>query len=83
MPENEIVCIFFQNETGILTSNQFRREIESPFTDLNDKSAKLAGKTYTYSMMPLIMKWGVPLIGDLILCHFWVNLSKSIDCCKK
>ena len=46
MPENEIVCIAFQIEMGILTCNQFRCEIERPFTNLNDKSAKLAGKTY-------------------------------------
>ena len=47
MPKNEIVCILFEIETGILTSNQFRCEIERPFTNLNDKSVKLAGKTYT------------------------------------
>ena len=46
MPENEIVCISFEIETGILTSNQFLCEIERPFTDLKNKNAKLAGKTY-------------------------------------
>ena len=46
MPENEIACIFLEIDTGMLTSNQFRREIERPYTNLNDKSAKLAGKTY-------------------------------------
>ena len=46
MPENEITCIFFEIDTGISTSNQFRCEIESPFTNLNDISTKLAGKTY-------------------------------------
>ena len=34
MPENEITCIFFEIDTGISTSNQFRCEIESPFTNL-------------------------------------------------
>ena len=47
MPENEITCIFFEIDTGISTSNQFRCEIESPFTNLNEISTKLAGKTYT------------------------------------
>ena len=46
MPENEITCIFFEIDTGMLTSNQFRCEIERPFTNLNDISTKLAGKTY-------------------------------------
>ena len=46
MPENEIPCIFFEIDTGISTSNQFRCEIERPFTNLNDISTKLAGKTY-------------------------------------
>ena len=46
MPENEIACIFFEIDTGMSTSNQFRCEIESPFTNLNDISTKLAGKTY-------------------------------------
>ena len=49
MPENEITCIFFEIDTGISTSNQFRCEIESPFTNLNDISTKLAGKTYTFA----------------------------------
>ena len=46
MPENEITCIFFEIDTGMSTSNQFRCEIERPFTNLNDISTKLAGKTY-------------------------------------
>ena len=46
MPENEITCIFFEIDTGMLTSIQFRCEIERPFTNLNDISTKLAGKTY-------------------------------------
>ena len=48
MPENEITCIFFEIDTGMSTSNQFRCEIERPFTNLNDISMKLAGKTYIY-----------------------------------
>ena len=47
MPENEITCIFFEIDTGMSTSNQFRCEIERPFTNLNEISTKLAGKTYT------------------------------------
>ena len=47
MPENEITCISFEIDTGMLTSIQFRCEIERPFTNLNDISTKLAGKTYT------------------------------------
>ena len=46
MPQNEITCIFFEIDTGISTSNQFRCEIERPFTNLNEISTKLAGKTY-------------------------------------
>ena len=46
MPENEITCIFFEIDTGMSTSNQFRCEIERPFTNLNEISTKLAGKTY-------------------------------------
>ena len=48
MPENEITCILFEIDTGMSTSNQFRRKIERPFTNLNDISTKLAGKTYIY-----------------------------------
>ena len=29
------------------------------------------------SYMPLIMKWSVVKIKELILGHFWVNLSKN------
>ena len=47
MPENEITCIFFEIDTGVSTSNQFRCEIERPFTNLNDICTKLAGKTYS------------------------------------
>ena len=46
MPENEITCISFEIDKGMLTSIQFRCEIERPFTNLNDISTKLAGKTY-------------------------------------
>ena len=46
MPQNEIACIFFEIDTGMSTSNQFRCEIERLFTYLNDISTKLAGKTY-------------------------------------
>ena len=46
MPENEITCIFFKIDTGMSTSNQFCCEIERPFTNLNEISTKLAGKTY-------------------------------------
>ena len=45
MPGNEITCIFFEIDTGVSTSNQCRVEIERPFTNLNDISTKLAGKT--------------------------------------
>ena len=31
MPENEITCISSEIDTGMLTSNQFRCEIERPF----------------------------------------------------
>ena len=47
IPENEITCIFFEIDKGMITSIQFRCEIERPFTNLNDISMKLAGKTYT------------------------------------
>ena len=56
MPENEIACIFLEIDTGMLTSNQFRREIERPYTNLNDKSAKLAGKTYIMKIAELSKK---------------------------
>ena len=46
MPENEITCIFFEIDTIMSTSHQFHCEIERPFTNLNDISTKLAGKTY-------------------------------------
>ena len=46
MPENEITCIFFEIDTGMLTSIQFRWDIKRPFINLNDISTKLAGKTY-------------------------------------
>ena len=49
MPENESTCIFFEIDTGMSTSNQFRCEIERPFTNLNYISTKLAGKTYIRS----------------------------------
>ena len=32
-----------------------------------------------YMYVPMIMKWGVTLIWDLILGHIWVNLSKNHD----
>ena len=51
MPENEITCIFFEIDTGISTSNQFRCEIERLFTNLNEISTKLAGKTYICSVI--------------------------------
>ena len=41
------LCIFFEIDKGMSTSNQFRCEIERPFTNLNEISTKLAGKTYT------------------------------------
>ena len=44
MPENEIACIFFVIDTGVLTSDQFRREIERPFTNLNEKVRNWPGK---------------------------------------
>ena len=50
MPENEITCIFFEIDTGMSTSNQFRCEIERPFTNLNEISTKLAGETYINSI---------------------------------
>ena len=46
MTENEITYIFCEIDMGMLTSNQFHYEIERPFTNLNDISTKLAGKTY-------------------------------------
>ena len=33
--------------------------------------------------MPLIIKWSISVIWDLILGNFWVNLSKSQDLAKK
>ena len=51
MPENEITCIFFEIDKGMSTSNQFRCEIERPFTNLNDISTKLAGKTYIKTLL--------------------------------
>ena len=50
MPENESACIFFEIDTGMSTSNQFRCEIERPFTNLNEISTKLTGKTYTMTL---------------------------------
>ena len=44
------------------------------------KAGNLFGLT---AYMPLIMKWGVAKIWDLILGHFWVNLSKNHDFCQK
>ena len=46
MPENKITCIFSEIDTGISTGNQFCCEIERPFTNLNEISTILAGKTY-------------------------------------
>ena len=46
MPKNEITCIFFEIDIGVSTSNQFCCEIERPYTNLNDISTKLAGKTF-------------------------------------
>ena len=46
MPKNEITCIFFEIDMGMSRSNQFRCEIERPFTNLSDISTKLAGKIY-------------------------------------
>ena len=60
MPENEITCIFFEIDTGISTSNQFRCEIERPFTYLNEISTKLAGKTYIK-----IQKWKLPFLYNI------------------
>ena len=58
MPENEITCIFFEIDTGMLTSNQFRCEIERPFTNLNDISTKLAGKTYINKLVNIV-NWSI------------------------
>ena len=52
-PENEITCILFEIDTGMSTSNQFRCEIERPFTNLNDISTKLAGKTNIFILNTL------------------------------
>ena len=38
----------------MLTSNQFRCEIERPFTNLIDISTKLAGKTYINDILVLL-----------------------------
>ena len=60
MPENEITCIFFEIDTGMSTSNQFRCEIERPFTNLNEISTKLARKTYStlpYSTYHFTLKY--------------------------
>ena len=63
MPQNEITCIFFEIDTGMSTSNQFCCEIERPFTNLNDITTKLAGKTYTklynfYLTQPVVPRTG-------------------------
>ena len=48
---NRMYFVFlFEIEKGISTSYQFRCEVERPFTNLNDESAKLAGKTYIMSI---------------------------------
>ena len=40
----------------MLTGNQFRCEIERPFTNLNDISTKLAGKTDTINCIEIFEK---------------------------
>ena len=83
MPENEITCIFFEIDTGMLTSIQFRCEIERPFTNLNDISTKLAGKTYILSQSSrahsfffahlFVLKWQIlfflPFFLFLLFCQ--------------
>ena len=65
MLDNEITCIFFEIDTGMSTSNQFCCEIERPFTNLNDISTKLAGETYSNSLIvaplevALTITWGI------------------------
>ena len=74
MPENEITCIFFEIDTGMLTSNQFRCKIERPFTNLNDISTKLAGKTYIKIIAPSI----IPISIDLrVKCPFYKKWNKK------
>ena len=73
MPENEITCIFFEIDTGMPTSNQFRCEIERPFTNLNDISTKLAGKTYIISNVVLYV------LADLFQCCILTYLLSLHD----
>ena len=68
MPENEITCIFFEIDTGMLTNNQFRCEIEKSFTNLNDISTKLARKTYSRV-----------LINDGCAQWLWLDSDNSED----
>ena len=86
MPENEITCIFFEIDKGMSTSNQFRGEIERPFTNLNDISTKLAGKTYTRQALDLhidptntkLAKNTIKTQGPMI----WNLINKTIKNCR-
>ena len=70
MHENEITCIFFEIDMGMSTSNQFRCEIERPFTNLNDISTKLAGKTYKILMT--FLSFSTNLLQDA-----YISFSKN------
>ena len=79
MPENEITCIFFEIDTGMLTSNQFRCEIERPITNLNDISTKLAGKTYINIFnIRNMWRWPIRSIGHLLFFIFFKNFILQV-----
>ena len=81
MPENEITCIFFEIDKGMSTSNQFRCEIERPFTNLNDISTKLAGKTYIKeNILPIFLNNFINILAKTIKYKesFKSNISKAI-----
>ena len=64
--------------------------ISGPAIGLKTASKKLWGHSLLKAgnifgltaYMPLIMKWGVAKIWELILGHFWINLSKNHDFAK-
>ena len=76
--------IFFEIDTGISTSNQFRCEIESPFTNLNEISTKLAGKTYIINEVDNTTKntYSINQIIQIKIKHnmLYFNLKYNIRC---
>ena len=80
MPENEITCIFFEIDTGMSTSNQFRCEIERPFTNLNEISTKLAGKPISHILTKMAPVAVFSFFGPIILALCIKSITVSIFC---